>query len=261
MESNNTKDWWTYHPLSISWRIHHKILLPGASHRSVGRRENRPVTQLTTDAEVIYLIQERRGPTVRNLHSSLVRWRLCCWGHLVLLLGYSGAAPAGWSWSYCSRSGSRSVQSSPRSWREYQWSRMGTGGSIDYPNINMSAIDLTKSYIIRHKSQNMVAMMYDSSDMNGDLFQHTHPEASRSLTGFQAHMKTSDSWPRSTVALLAGISTSTSISMGSLWLSERGHVRIHVCLFTLCEHQQSSQRHQRALQTSWSIIPFYLLSS
>lgn len=48
----------------------------------------------------------------------------------------------------------------------------------------------------------------------------THPEASRSLTGFQAQMNTSDSWPRSTVALLAGISTSTSISMGSLWLSE-----------------------------------------
>lgn len=48
----------------------------------------------------------------------------------------------------------------------------------------------------------------------------TDPEANRSLTGFQAQMKTSDSWPRSTVALLAGISTSTSISIGSLWLSK-----------------------------------------
>lgn len=47
----------------------------------------------------------------------------------------------------------------------------------------------------------------------------THPEASRSLTGFQAQMNTSDSWPRSTVALLAGISTSTSMSIGSPWLS------------------------------------------
>lgn len=59
----------------------------------------------------------------------------------------------------------------------------------------------------------------------------THPEASRSLTGFQAHMKTSDSWPRSTVALLAGISTSTSISMGSLWLSEQRGGR-RTCVFT-----------------------------
>lgn len=171
MQSNNPQDWWTYHPLSISWRIHHKIPLPGESHRSVGWRESRPATQLTADAEVIYLIQERGGLTIRNLHSSLVRWRLCCWGHLVLLLGYSGAAPAGWSWSYCSHSGSRSVQLSPRSWTEYQWIQMG-GVSMDYPNINMSALDLTKSYIFRKKSQSVVPMMYDSSDMNGDLFQH-----------------------------------------------------------------------------------------
>lgn len=48
----------------------------------------------------------------------------------------------------------------------------GGGASIDYPNINMSALDLTKSYIFRKKGQSVVTMMYDSSDMNGDLFQH-----------------------------------------------------------------------------------------
>lgn len=58
-----------------------------------------------------------------NLHSSPVRWRLCCWGHLVHLPVYSGAAPAGWSWSYCSRSGSRSSPWSPLSWTRYQHSR------------------------------------------------------------------------------------------------------------------------------------------
>ena len=41
-----------------------------------------------------------------------------------------------------------------------------------------------------------------------------YPEAKRSLTGFQAQMNTSDSWPRRTVALLGGISTSPSISIG-----------------------------------------------
>lgn len=44
--------------------------------------------------------------------------------------------------------------------------------------------------------------------------QHPYPEARRSLTGFQAQMNTSDSWPRRTVALLGGISTSPSISIG-----------------------------------------------
>lgn len=43
---------------------------------------------------------------------------------------------------------------------------------------------------------------------------HPYPEARRSLTGFQAQMNTSDSWPRRTVALLGGISTSPSISIG-----------------------------------------------
>lgn len=59
-------------------------------------------------------------------------------------------------------------------------------------------------------------------------------------------MNTSDSWPRSTVALLAGISTSTSISMGSLWLSEESgrthmdrytHTHIIICASThACNH-------------------------
>lgn len=45
----------------------------------------------------------------------------------------------------------------------------------------------------------------------------TDPEASRSLTGFQAQMKTSDSCPRSTMALWAGISTARSTSIMSEW--------------------------------------------
>ena len=45
----------------------------------------------------------------------------------------------------------------------------------------------------------------------------SHPEAKRSLVGFQAQMNTSDSWPRSTVALLVGISTPPSTSIAS-WL-------------------------------------------
>lgn len=96
----------------------------------------------------------------------------------------------------------------------------------DYPNTNTSAPDLTKSYIFRKNGRSLVTLAYDSSDANGDP--GTHPEASRSLTGFQAHMKTSDSWPRSTVALLAGISTSTSISMGSPWLSEQSEANARV---------------------------------
>lgn len=51
----------------------------------------------------------------------------------------------------------------------------------------------------------------------------THPDASRSLTGFQAQMKTSDSWPLRTMALFWGISTSPSTSIRSAWLSEGGN--------------------------------------
>ena len=57
----------------------------------------------------------------------------------------------------------------------------------------------------------------------GPPAQRPYPEASRSLTGFQAQMNTSDSWPRSTVALLGGISTSPSISIGFEWLSGVGN--------------------------------------
>lgn len=55
----------------------------------------------------------------------------------------------------------------------------------------------------------------------------SYPDASRSLTGFQAQMNTSDSWPRRTVALLGGISTSPSISIGFEWLSVRRYIRIN----------------------------------
>ena len=47
-----------------------------------------------------------------------------------------------------------------------------------------------------------------------------YPEASKSLVGFQAHMNTSDSWPRNTCALLLGISTPTSTSICSAWLAK-----------------------------------------
>ena len=53
--------------------------------------------------------------------------------------------------------------------------------------------------------------------------QDADPEARRSLTGFQAQMNTSDSWPRSTMALLWGISTSRSTSIISPWWSAPTH--------------------------------------
>lgn len=64
------------------------------------------------------------------------------------------------------------------------------------------------------------------------------------LTGFQAQMNTSDSWPRRMVALLGGISTFLSISMGFEWLSVRdtethtvtptGRRRLQNCLSNPC---------------------------
>lgn len=62
-------------------------------------------------------------------------------------------------------------------------------------------------------------LIFPSSAQDPCQEKYAYPEASRSLTGFQAQMNTSDSWPRRTVDLLAGISTSPSTSMGSLWLS------------------------------------------
>lgn len=40
-----------------------------------------------------------------------------------------------------------------------------------------------------------------------------YPDARRSFVGFQAQMKTSDSWPRKTETLLDGISMLLSISI------------------------------------------------
>jgi len=45
------------------------------------------------------------------------------------------------------------------------------------------------------------------------------PDASRSVVGFHAQMNTSDSCPRKTVALLAGISTPVSSSLPSVGLA------------------------------------------
>lgn len=44
----------------------------------------------------------------------------------------------------------------------------GGGGLIDDPAINTSAIDLTKSYIFRNKSQSVVRVMHDSSCFSTD---------------------------------------------------------------------------------------------
>lgn len=51
-------------------------------------------------------------------------------------------------------------------------------------------------------------------DFNKQKFKY--PDASRSLVGFHAHMKTSDSCPRKTVALFVGISCPTSTSIASV---------------------------------------------
>ncbi len=53
-----------------------------------------------------------------------------------------------------------------------------------------------------------------------ERYEQAYPEARRSLVGFHAQMKTSDSWPLSAVALLLGISKLPSISMLSVWLSK-----------------------------------------
>lgn len=47
------------------------------------------------------------------------------------------------------------------------------------------------------------------------------PEANKSVVGFQAQINTSDSCPRKTVDLLAGISTPVSSSRPSLGLASR----------------------------------------
>lgn len=60
-----------------------------------------------------------RGRAMRwrqSSHSSPVRWRLCCWGRPGRPLWCSGAAPAGWSWSWSSRWGSRCGRWSRPSW-------------------------------------------------------------------------------------------------------------------------------------------------
>lgn len=151
-----------------------------------------------------------------NLHSSLGRWHLCCWGHPGHLLGYSGGAPAGWRLSYYSRSGSRSWQWSPPNWtNQHNRRRSNDCGNTTYQQwFFYKARCLTPQ-----RKYNTLRFMQDELRCVSAQTK-TDPEANRSLTGFQAQMKTSDSWPLSTVALLAGISTSTSISIGSLWLSE-----------------------------------------
>ena len=50
------------------------------------------------------------------LHSSLVRWHLCCWGRPALPLVCSVSGPAVWSCLYCSHSGSRYEPSNHRTW-------------------------------------------------------------------------------------------------------------------------------------------------
>lgn len=94
-----------------------------------------------------------------NLHSSLGRWHLCCWGHPGHLLGYSGAAPAGWRSSYYSRSGSRSWQWSPPNWtNQHNRRRSNDCGNTTYQQCFFIKLD------VLHHSVNTI--QYDSCRMN-----------------------------------------------------------------------------------------------
>lgn len=195
--------------------------------------------------QVIGLVLERRGPTPRNLHSSLARWRLCCWGHLVLLLGCSGAAPAGWSWSYCSRSSSRSVQSSPQSWAEHQWHP----GSIGYPNINKSAMDLTKSYIFRNKCQSAVTMMYASSDMNEVCFSTEGNSPRGQQIADRVPGTYEDFWFMAPEHCgFAGWYLHIYIHLHGLTVVIWSGAHVHVSLLAVYEHHQTEQWHRQQVQ-------------
>lgn len=262
MQSNNTQDWWTYHPLSISWRIHHKIPLPGESHRSVGWRENRPATQLTADAEVFYLIQERGGLTLRNLHSSLVRWRLCCWGHLVLLLGYSGAAPAGWSWSYCSHSGSRSVQWSPRSWTEYQWSQMrgGVNRLPQYQHVSFRSnkvVYLQKKrakallrWCMTHPTWMEICFSTGRNSPRGQQITDGVPGTYEDLRFVAPEHRGFAGWYLHIYIHLHGLTVVIWAEGG-----RRTCVYLHECLLTVYQHQQLS----KPKYTYWSILNVFFI--
>lgn len=152
--------WWrTYHPLSISWQIHHTSPLPGESHRSVGRQHNRTVTDGTACLPDGKGTRGKMWCMIWNLHSSLGRWRLCCWGHPGHLLGYSGAAPAGLRLSYYSRSGSRSWQWSPPNWtNQHNRRRSNDCGNTTYQQCFFIKLD------VLHHSVNTI--QYDSCRMN-----------------------------------------------------------------------------------------------
>lgn len=123
-------------------------------------------------------------------HSNLMKWHLYCWELLCLLSECSAAGPTGWH-SCCYHSCSRCVLS------------------------NLQTCTDTET------------QAFNTSELKGNSWNWSmgaYPEARRSFLGFQAQMKTSDSWPRNTVALLLGISMLPSISMAwsAVWLVSDG---------------------------------------
>lgn len=81
--------------------------------------------------------------------------------------------------------------------------------------------------------------------------QGTNPDANRSLTGFQAQMKTSDSWPLRTMALFCGISTSPSTSIRSEWLSKMGTNVIRLIIKKTSSKINSDLYHHYWLANVW----------
>lgn len=132
------------------------------------------------------------GCTCTSLHSSRARWHLCYWGHPVLPLVCNASEQAAWSCLCCFHSGSICELLNRQIWNNYR---------------NTGRVKI------------VLAELFSPTPW----WLLTHPDARRSLTGFQAQMKTSDSWPRRTMALFWGISTSPSTSIRSAWLSEHRH--------------------------------------
>lgn len=89
-------------------------------------------------------------------------------------------------------------------------------------NFHNSTLTIFKNYILKKSSFFFIHFAKKKIctflDFLKQIFKY--PDASRSLVGFHAHMKTSDSCPRKTVALFVGISCPTSTSMASVWFAE-----------------------------------------
>lgn len=141
----------------------------------------------------------------RHSRSSLKRWRLYCWARLVLPLWCSDAGPA----ECCRfRSDSRYEPWNLQSWHTNITNELERNTQMINTR-GLQRLDLQRAANTHTRLE--IFIYHNHSE--------THPDASRSHTGFQAQMKTSDSWPLNTVALLAEIWISPSTSMNSTWLS------------------------------------------